>query len=215
MDNPAIVVTGGDPVDPHLADGLPSNAYVVAADSGLSHAVHLGLAVDVLIGDMDSVDSEAAERAVASGTVIERHPVDKDGTDLELALRHVAAAGYRSVIVLGGKGGSRLDHFLGNALALGAPEFRDLDIEWRVTDTVLRVVRTSSRLIGVPGDIVSLLPLGGDAVGVTTTGLRWALNDDTLSPGTTRGISNELTRREATVSLREGTLLVIHSEGQP
>ena len=214
MDKPAIVLTGGDPVEAELADGLPLDAYVVAADSGLGHAKTLGLAVDVLIGDMDSVDPQDAERAERAGTVIQRHPVDKDATDLELALCHVAEAGYRTVIVLGGRGGSRLDHFLGNALAIAAPQFRDLDIEWRVADTLLRVVRTSTVVTGSPGDIVSLLPLGGAATGVTTSGLRWALDRETLSPGTTRGISNELTDEQGTVTLDGGTLLVIHHEGQ-
>ena len=215
MDRPAIVVTGGDPVDAHLAEALPRNAFVVAADSGLEHSAALGLEVDVVIGDMDSVSPSLLEEAAAAGTVIDRHPQDKDATDLELALRYVADAGYTKVIVLGGKGGDRLDHFLGNALALASDDFEQLDVEWHPGHPVVEVVRESSPVHGGPGDIVSLLPLGGTADGVTTSGLRWPLDGDALQPGTTRGISNQLVDETATVTVERGVLLVIHQEQQP
>lgn len=212
MDKPAIVVTGGDPVDAHLADVLPRDAVVVAADSGLEHVATLGLDADVVIGDMDSVSPPLLAAAAAKGAIVERHPTDKDATDLELALRYVADAGHTRVIVVGGKGGDRLDHFLGNALALGSADFAGLDVEWHVGNTVVRVVRDRAEIRGTPGDIASLLPVAGPAEGVTTTGLRWPLDGDTLLPGTTRGISNEFIDSTVHVSVKRGVLLVVHQE---
>ena len=69
--------------------------------------------------------------------------------------------------------------------------------------------------MGAPSDLVTLLPIGDDAHGVTTEGLRWALHDDSLRPGSSRGLSNELTATEATVALGRGTLLVIHERQHP
>ena len=57
-------------------------------------------------------------------------------------------------------------------------------------------------------DIVTLLPLGRDAEGVTTTGLQWALDHATLSFGPARGVSNVMTADSASVRLAEGMLLV-------
>jgi thiamine pyrophosphokinase len=65
-------------------------------------------------------------------------------------------------------------------------------------------------LEGQPGDLVSLIPVSGPALGVTTTGLRWRLDGGGLAPGSTRGISNEMTDAEATVAIEDGTLLVVH-----
>ena len=66
-----------------------------------------------------------------------------------------------------------------------------------------------TRLAGAPGERLSLLAVGGPASGVTTTGLRWPLADDTLEPGSSRGVSNEFTGTEAAISLTSGVLLAI------
>ncbi len=70
-------------------------------------------------------------------------------------------------------------------------------------------------LDGAPGDLVTLLAVGGPATGVTTTGLRWPLLGETLTPGSTRGVSNELAAATATVSVESGALVAIHTRREP
>lgn len=207
----ALIVAGGDPIDPAVAAILPSNPYVVAADSGLDQAMRLGLEPSVVVGDMDSVSPIALARAVARGVTLERHPVDKEATDLELALRHVAKGTWDSIIVLGGEGG-RLDHLLANALLLAAEPFAALPIEWWTASTVVTVAgpRHPVRRRCAPDETVSLIAVGGPASGVTTSGLRWALEAATLPSGSTRGISNTTTTYDFTVSATSGVLLVVH-----
>ena len=81
-----VVVSGGEPLDPQAALAVPAGAPVIAADSGLDSALALGLDVTVATGDFDSASPEAVAAAEASGVRIERHPAEKDATDLELAL---------------------------------------------------------------------------------------------------------------------------------
>ena len=152
--------------------------------------------------------------AEATGTLVVRHPADKDATDWELALRHVAAAGYERVIMLGGAGG-RLDHLLANALVLTSDEFAALSIQWHIGTTAVTVARPgrTADVRGEPGEIVTLLTVGAPAEGVTTTGLRWGLKDDVLPAATSRGVSNELVARAGSVSISSGAVLVIH-EGE-
>ena len=83
---PAVVFAGGDPLPEEVRRLLPRDALVVAADSGLDLARRLGVPVDLVVGDFDSVDPAGLAAAAAAGSVLERHPVDKDATDLELAL---------------------------------------------------------------------------------------------------------------------------------
>jgi thiamine pyrophosphokinase len=66
-------------------------------------------------------------------------------------------------------------------------------------------------LEGESGDLVSLLPLGGDARGVTASGLAWPLEGDTLRFGFSRGVSNEITAPMVRIEVQEGYLLVVHS----
>ncbi|MFQ5554614.1 MAG: thiamine diphosphokinase [Acidimicrobiia bacterium] len=210
---PALILASAEMPEP-LPD-VGNVTYVVAADGGLRHAVRLGVVPDVIVGDIDSADPDQLADAVATGAAVERHPADKDMTDWELALRHVRDAGYRTVVVVGG-GGGRLDHLLANALSLASDEHSGLDVVWHVGTASVRVARRSSpvAVIGSPGETVTLLAIGGDATGVTTEGLRWKLTDGSLTPGSGLGISNELVAERATVSVNEGSLLVIQERSR-
>src|SRR4051794_20102363 len=101
----ALVFAGGDPPPPSAVDGLLPSDIVIPADSGLEHALALGCAVDLVVGDLDSVAPAALARATAAGTAIEQHPDDKDATDLELALDAARARGVERIVVIGGYGG--------------------------------------------------------------------------------------------------------------
>jgi len=206
----AVVLAGGE-LPPRealhavLTDGPP---LVIAADSGLDHALALGIHTDLVVGDLDSASTAGQDAARAAGTEFETHPVDKDATDLELALGAARARGARRVTVVGG-GGGRHDHLLANALVLAAAEFADLDLDALVGTARITVVRTRATLHGRPGDLCSLIPVGGPAHGVHTTGLRFPLHGEDLLPGSTRGVSNELLHPTATVSLTAGVLLAV------
>jgi thiamine pyrophosphokinase len=205
----AVVLTGGDPASPALADHVPADAYVIAADSGLANARALGLDVDLVVGDLDSVEPGMLRAAEEAGAEIERHPVAKDRTDLAIALdaarRHHPTG---RITVIGGHGG-RLDHLLANALVLASDEYADLDVRAFIGNATVHVVRREVELAGVRGEHLSLLPIHGPAHGVTTSGLLYPLHDETLLPGDTRGVSNEFERASATIRLREGVLLAV------
>jgi thiamine pyrophosphokinase len=205
----ALVFAGGEPLPAELARRLPgADALVVAADSGLEHARALGRRVDLVVGDFDSADPDVVAAAEAEGTTVERHPVAKDQTDLELALRAAAARGASRIVVVGGYGG-RLDHFLANALALAGPAADGVAVEWVTGEALVTVVRSEAEIAGEPGDLCSLLAVGGPARGVRTQGLRYPLEGEDLAPGSTRGVSNELTGTVAHVSVEAGTVLAV------
>ncbi len=124
----AIVMAGGDPPDPVWHDVLAADAIVVAADSGIEHADALGRPPDLLVGDLDSIRPDRLDRALVEATPIERHPADKDATDLELAIAAARRLGADAVTVAGA-GGGRLDHFLANVLVLANPAWADLAVD--------------------------------------------------------------------------------------
>jgi thiamine pyrophosphokinase len=119
--------------------------------------------------------------------------------------------GVQRITVVGGAGG-RLEHLLANVALLASPRFADLEIDARSGDAYLAVVqggRPARAIVGRPGSLVTLLPMGGDASGITTSGLQYPLDDATLRPGTSRGVSNVLVGAEGSVVLERGTLLSI------
>ena len=206
---PAVVFAGGDPVPEEVRDLLPRDALVVAADSGLDLARRLGVPVDLVVGDFDSADPEAVAAAAADGARLERHPADKDATDLELALDAVAGLGRSPVVVVGGAGWDRLDHLVANVLLVASPRYAPLRLRWWVKGAEVSPVHGRLDVAGAPGDLLTLLAVGGPAAGVTTTGLRWPLLGETLLPGSTRGVSNELTAATASVTVEAGALVAV------
>ncbi len=139
-------------------------------------------------------------------------PGPKDETDLELALGYAAGQGAQDIVILGALGG-RLDHTLANVLLLTLPVLAGLQVRIAAGEQEALLVRGGETLAleGNAGDLVSLLPLGGDARGVTTNGLAWALRDDTLRFGSSRGVSNEMTAATARIQVEEGYVLVVHA----
>lgn len=204
-----LLVIGGDRPRRRALDAIGPVDVIICADSGFDHALALDLTPHVVIGDMDSIAD--VERARNFGSrLVEARP-DKDSTDTELALAHAMADGATSLTVLWG-GGDRFDHVLGVLAALAAPELARLDrlVAW-VGDDVMHVVHAGQRAEFATslGRVVSLIPLAGSAHGVTTTGLRWALEAATLHGSRARGVSNETTDRTVSVTVREGCVAVI------
>lgn len=188
-------------------DGL-ARPLVIAADSGLELALTGAWAADLVVGDLDSADPRLLDAAEAAGARIERHPAAKDATDLELALDAALDAGVTRVVVVGGHGG-RLDHELANIALLGAARYASLTISAAMGPAWVHVVRHRAAWSGQRGDLVTLLALHGPVAGITTTGLLYPLDGATLSPGSTRGVSNEHLEPDAGVEVATGTLVVV------
>lgn len=214
-----VVVVANGELDASDVSWLDDADLVIAADGGAASLDRLGRAPDLLIGDLDSVDQELVERLAAAETRVARHPVDKEASDTELALEAAREAGAVAIVLLGAVGGARLDHELANLLMLADPALAGLDIRAVRGGTQVRAVHSGDRLElgGSSGDLVTLLPVGGDAVGVTTQGLRWPLDAAALRMGRTRGLSNEVVSTPASVRTTDGTLLVVEtaSRGDP
>jgi thiamine pyrophosphokinase len=201
-----VVLAAGAGLIPRVV--VPPGAVVVAADGGAELALALGVAVDVVVGDFDSISSESLVMLERSGARVERHPGEKDATDLALALDAALAFGPRRVLLVGGVGG-RLDHLLGELLLLGAEAYAGVEVDALLGSAAVHVVRGERSLVGTPGELVSLFALHGPAVGVVTEGLVYPLRGETLSAGSSRGVSNVFAAEEARISLERGVLLVV------
>jgi len=198
----ALIVTGG-PLPLKLGP-LPEADLVIAADEGIDNARQLGIPVDLLVGDLDSA-SDGSEAFAGS---VQRHPVDKDQTDLELALTAALEAGMESVTVVGTMAG-RVDHALGNLLFLTADRWKALSIDVRIDSARAWVVRDRLTVDGAPDDLVSVMAVGGPATGVSTSGLAWPIDCALVESGLGLGLSNRMTGPIAELSVRQGVLLVI------
>lgn len=181
---------------------------LIAADGGARYLPQLGHRPGLLIGDLDSIPPLLLAELEAAEVEIQRFPSEKDETDLELGLLAALSRGASHIVVLAALGG-RPDQHLANLLLLAHPALREEPITMFDGAWEIQLVEGVAHIQGRSGERVSLLPLG-DVHGVTTSGLRYPLNDEPLPLGPARGVSNELLGEHATVQVRDGQLLLFH-----
>ncbi len=210
----AVVVAGSDITGALDTTLLATADLLVAVDGGADALARAGATPSLLVGDLDSISLQTRAALHEQGVEFVLLPVAKDVTDTEAALRLVVERGADDIVVLGALGGPRLDHLVGNLLLLSSDWLADRTVRLIDDWHEAFLARGEAILTGERGDTVSLLPLTGDVVDVSTEGLLYPLTGETLKSSATRGLSNTMTGSEARVTHGEGLLLVIHYRGR-
>ncbi|MER2598780.1 MAG: thiamine diphosphokinase [Caldilineales bacterium] len=187
---------------------------VLAADGGAALCLTWGWPIDAVVGDMDSLAPAVQADLRARGIEFQVAPMDKDETDLELALRLALQRGANRLVIAGALG-ARLDHTLGNLALLALPALAECDVCVADGAQTVRLVRHRLSVTGRPGDTLSLLPFGGDARGVSLTGVYWPLHAADLPLGPSLAISNRLTAEKVEISVQQGMVLMVLTRATP
>lgn len=181
---------------------------VIAADSGAASAVALGVIPDYVIGDFDSIDEKTTELLRKKNTEFFRFPHVKNETDTELAVDFAVSLGATNITIAGGIAGDRIDHILANIFLT---QHVSTPIKYIDSGSVLWRAKGYEEIIkGKPGDLLSLIPLSR-IEGITTQGLRYSLNNDSLTRGKSRGVSNVFVKEEVAVRWKKGRLFFVHT----
>jgi thiamine pyrophosphokinase len=210
----AVLLANGELLAPAYARSLIQDSdMIIVVNGGTGLAWELKIVPDLLIGDTDSLalplQDWLAQHCVARHT----YPADKDFTDLELALHHVISLGIAHLLFLG-LAGKRTDHMLANFSLLALAREAQIQAEVVVGQEHIYLVYDELELTGKVGQTISLLPWGGNAVGVRTRGMKWELHGEKLPFGRVRGMSNIMRHNKVHISLSEGMLLVVHQRGE-
>lgn len=177
--------------------------YIIAADGGWRYCCQERLVPNLLLGDFDSLMQTPDFPRIC------RVPVEKDDSDMMLAIKDGLAHGHREFHLYGGMGGARSDHTLANMQALAYLAAHGAR-GWLYGDgeryTVIRnaAITFPARSQG----IVSVLCVGADAEGVSISGAQYPLEDAVLSAEFPLGLSNHFIGKPIHVSVRSGSLLI-------
>jgi len=205
----AIVANGMINDYPAARKKIEKADYLIACDGGLRHFPLLGLVPDCVIGDFDSAPKELLLDNRERGVSIFAHSVDKDETDLSLAVTHALTKSPSAMVIAGALGG-RIDHELGNLHVLA----RAGDVPAEIWDEVtsIHLVTKEITLKREKYISLSLIPLTSEVTGITTRGLSYSLQNESLCAGETRGVSNTFSADEAVILVEKGLLLAIRSK---
>ena len=183
-----------------LRPSILKHQRIVAVDGGLQYCREMGVAPHLIIGDFDSCPKELLDHYGAVPQII--LPVDKDQTDLEVAIEHELQKGAEQ-IVLFASWGNRIDHSLTNALFLTRyPGKLLLETETEQLFAINKRTELKCRV----GQTLSLIPICGPVSGITTSGLKWELKHRQIDSRFI-GISNICLKEIITISIDQGTLL--------
>ncbi len=186
-----------------LAAPICKDDYIVAADGGYAHVRRLGLTPHWVLGDFDSLGYVPEDS--------QRFPVEKDDTDAMLAVRRGLALGYDRFLLYGSLDGPRLDQTLANFQTLLFLADRGATGYLIGKNHIVTAVKDGCLCFPAEATgIISLFCLGRDARGVTLAGLKYPLENGTLSAGFPLGVSNRFTGAPATIEVASGSLLVLY-----
>lgn len=193
------MVGAGDCYQPIL---LPTDKdYIIAVDGGYDTLRIQGIKPDVIIGDFDSVQSMVTEQ-----NVIQLKP-EKDDTDMLYSVNYGAKLGYTTFYIYGGTGGNRISHTMANIQLLAHnPSLRCFLFD-REEVTFLLANEKVSFLEECEG-YLSVLSLSDKSIGVWEKGLKYELEDATLTNNYPLGVSNEFVGKRSFISIKDGKLLI-------
>ena len=177
--------------------------FIIAADGGLKYLAEAGVTPDLVVGDFDSLGYKPNHPDVIY------HPPEKDDTDTMLAVKEGFARGFDTFLIYAGLGG-RLDHTVANLQTLSY--IAELGGRGYIVggNSVSTVIKNSA--IKFPAEnsgMISVFCSGKDASGVSLSGLKYEVEDCGLTSDFPLGASNEFVGKAASVSVKDGRLLII------
>ena len=181
---------------------------IICADGGFEHAKKMKILPSVVVGDFDSITSEAYDELAKSNIKIKTYPVEKDETDTEIAVKYAVEKKCREILLIAALG-SRFDHSYANISLL--KYIMDSGSKGIILNkhNEIHLINNELELRGKPGDKLSLLPITQKVCGVTTIGLYYELEDAELIYGNSFGVSNEFVDDTAIITIGKGLILVI------
>lgn len=198
----AVIISGGKITNyEYVKAQIKASDMIICADSGYNHAVKMGIAPDIVIGDFDSIGE------MPSDVTCLQYPSRKDLTDTEIAMEYARSKGFKEFVILAATGG-RLDHSLTNILLLKSTLEHNEKAVLIDEHSKIRITNSCLQMQEPPGSIVSLVPIT-DCRGVFTKNLEYPLHDAEMYVGKGLGVSNIMVAGDAEVSVSVGIMLVI------
>lgn len=195
------------------------DVFLAAADGGLNFLIQHHIKPDYWVGDMDSLVSCQGREQASSMVDLETYlsavkhdivPVEKDDTDMALAVAKAYEKGYGNMLMFGGCGGRRLSHSFANIQLMCKYEALGCHIRMMAESYQAEILK-NGKLEYSPSmrGNVSVLCLSDCATGVVIEGLKYEYNGN-LTNQVALGVSNHFVGEAASISVEEGILLLIY-----
>lgn len=225
------VVAASDFNEAHFMKSVKSGMFasVIAADSGYRHLDSRGFTPNIVIGDFDSLGyvpkddkpcsiqiKEDADSGNVKNMRVMQYPVDKDKTDLELAIDEALSQKPQIIFVYGALG-KRMDMTLSTIQMLAHVSDHRVGVFCVGDKESCVVVNGPSEFgLGIPpvdeyNKTISVFSLSDVALIENSIGLKWPYVNTALTSSMSLGVSNEVVSSPVKIKVKQGKILVVFS----
>lgn len=198
---------------------MKKDIYVIAADGGLGFLLENKMRPDFLVGDLDSIRSdetltEEMIKAAVDEIPHEVVPVEKDDTDMGLAVAKAYEKGYHEILIYGGCGGARVSHTFANVQLMTHYAKKGCFIQMMGDGIRMEILWNGCKTFppALKGSL-SVICLSDKADGVVIRGLKYEYVGS-LTSDFTLGVSNSFIGQNAMISVEDGILLLVYERGE-
>lgn len=212
MSKRVLIITGGNVDYDWAGDWLKNREYeyCIAADSGLCHADRLGIKVDYILGDYDSVNEELLDNYKKDIKTV-TYPPEKDYTDTHLAVLTALEQQPDKIDIIGATG-SRYDHALTNIYIM--KQALERNVECCIYDKHNKIyLLDGNKHIGSQeqyGKYLSFVPMTEKVI-ITLKGVKYPLEHYELVQGLSICQSNEISGDSAEIIIEQGIVVAVES----
>jgi len=207
----ALIISSGNSLDTdYLTKLMKESDYTICADGGTNKVIKLDLKPDLIIGDLDSIDSKALKYVKHHGIPIERYPKEKDDSDTEIALKYLIDKGYKEITLVGVTG-TRMDHTISSIFLLN--RLLKNNIKGKIIDdnNEIYLIEDYIKLEKREQYYISVIPLTMEGIVITIRGCYYSLEEKHIEFNSTLGISNIIVDKFCEIIVHKGTAIVIES----
>ncbi len=205
----ALIISNGELKNLDIADYSKDADIVICADGGARHLFNKGLTPDIIIGDLDSIDTDILKQFQELGVSLQKHPTHKDKSDTELAIEFAIEKGANDIVLLGATG-NRIDHSMANIMLLYRLLNQNINVVIIDSHNEVFITKNVLRLNNKKGCFISIIPLTNSKI--TLKGFEYDTNNVDFNLGSTLGVSNVIVDKEGLVKVEKGACLVIRSK---
>jgi len=198
-----ILIFGNGKLHKTFLQEIHEGDYVIGVDRAAYWLLRNGVTPDAAIGDFDSTTKKEMSSIRKSIRIVKEYPSEKNWTDMELAMKYADTLETSEVYIFGATG-TRLDHTLATLHLLDTHIVIDKTNRIRVVGRGKTVIEKASYRY------ISILPYT-KIISFSLSGFRYDVPKTKLVRNSSRGISNEILGKEATIDITAGKAWVIES----
>lgn len=207
----AIILAGGNIISiEKIWPYIDCDTDIVCVDGGCDYAIDNSLNISIAIGDFDSISENKYQTIKDKDIKRITFNVDKDKTDMQLAIEYCIDCKYDNLHIFGGLG-TRMDHSMANISFLD--RFHDNFKELTIVDetNIIFSCKDEAIINNKEGYYLSFIIASGEPI-IDIEGVKWPLRGHKMIPGDSYTISNKIVSESARVVVKEGSCYVFLSK---